>query len=119
MPGEIIRQSDPTDHGGKVLEGSMADSCHGKPISYIGQFEGRQCQANLAAGGVVAQRAFHAVPAKIEPGLSSCGNVHFLAPVLAHIGNLHVASLEAIAPWVAPRANITAAGRRRSRAFVR
>jgi len=25
MAGEIIRQGDPTDHGGKVLEGSMTD----------------------------------------------------------------------------------------------
>lgn len=36
MAGEIIRQGDPTDHGGKVLEGSMTDICHGKPIAYIG-----------------------------------------------------------------------------------
>ncbi len=36
MSGEIIRQGDPTDHGGKVLEGSLTDICHGKPIAYIG-----------------------------------------------------------------------------------
>jgi uncharacterized Zn-binding protein involved in type VI secretion len=36
MAGEIIRQGDPTNHGGKVLEGSMVDICHGKPIAYIG-----------------------------------------------------------------------------------
>lgn len=35
MP-EIIRMGDPTSHGGKVLEGSMTDICHGKPISFIG-----------------------------------------------------------------------------------
>lgn len=35
MP-EIIRQGDPTTHGGVVLEGSMTDICHGKPIAYIG-----------------------------------------------------------------------------------
>lgn len=35
MP-EIIRLGDPTSHGGKVLEGSMVDICHGKPIAYIG-----------------------------------------------------------------------------------
>jgi len=27
---------DPTSHGGKVLEGSITDICHGKPISFIG-----------------------------------------------------------------------------------
>jgi uncharacterized Zn-binding protein involved in type VI secretion len=36
MAGEIIRQGDSTSHGGKVLEGSMTDICHGKPIAYIG-----------------------------------------------------------------------------------
>lgn len=36
MAGEIIRQGDPTSHGGKVLEGSIFDICHGKPISFVG-----------------------------------------------------------------------------------
>lgn len=35
MP-EIIRLGDPTSHGGKVLEGSATDICHGKPIAYMG-----------------------------------------------------------------------------------
>lgn len=35
MP-EIVRQGDPTTHGGVVLEGSLTDICHGKPIAYIG-----------------------------------------------------------------------------------
>jgi uncharacterized Zn-binding protein involved in type VI secretion len=35
MP-EIIRLGDPTSHGGKVLEGSVTDICHGKPIAYMG-----------------------------------------------------------------------------------
>ncbi len=35
MAGEIIRLGDPTSHGGKVVEGSMADICHGKPIAYM------------------------------------------------------------------------------------
>lgn len=33
---EIIRMDDPTSHGGKVIEGSMFDICHGKPIAFIG-----------------------------------------------------------------------------------
>lgn len=36
MEREIIRQGDPTSHGGKVLEGSLVDICHGKPIAYVG-----------------------------------------------------------------------------------
>lgn len=36
MSGEIIRQGDPTSHGGTVLEGSLTDICHGKPIAYVG-----------------------------------------------------------------------------------
>ena len=36
MAGEIIRQGDPTSHGGTVLEGSTSDICMGKPIAYIG-----------------------------------------------------------------------------------
>ena len=33
---EIIRQGDPTSHGGTALEGSLTDICMGKPIAYIG-----------------------------------------------------------------------------------
>jgi uncharacterized Zn-binding protein involved in type VI secretion len=36
MAGEIIRLGDSTSHGGKVIEGSQTDICHGKPIAYIG-----------------------------------------------------------------------------------
>lgn len=36
MSGEIIRQGDPTSHGGTVIEGSTFDICHGKPISFVG-----------------------------------------------------------------------------------
>lgn len=36
MAGEIIRLGDPTSHGGKVVEGSLADICHCKPIAYMG-----------------------------------------------------------------------------------
>jgi hypothetical protein len=32
MSGEIIRQGDPTSHGVKVVECSLVDICHGKPI---------------------------------------------------------------------------------------
>lgn len=35
MP-EIIRLGDLTSHGGKVIEGSPADICMGKPIAYMG-----------------------------------------------------------------------------------
>ena len=33
---EIIRQGDPTSHGGKVIEGSLFDICMGKPIAFVG-----------------------------------------------------------------------------------
>ncbi len=36
MAGEIIRKGDPTDHGGTVLEGSLTDICHDKPIAFMG-----------------------------------------------------------------------------------
>ena len=36
MAGEIIREGDPTSHGGTVLEGSPMNICHGKPIAYVG-----------------------------------------------------------------------------------
>jgi uncharacterized Zn-binding protein involved in type VI secretion len=36
MAGEIIRMGDPTSHGGRVIEGSMADICHDKPIAFVG-----------------------------------------------------------------------------------
>lgn len=36
MAGEIIRQGDPTSHGGHVLEGSLTDLCFAKPIAFMG-----------------------------------------------------------------------------------
>jgi uncharacterized Zn-binding protein involved in type VI secretion len=33
---EIIRQGDPTSHGGTVIEGSLFDICMGKPIAFMG-----------------------------------------------------------------------------------
>lgn len=33
---EIIRQGDPTSHGGTVIEGSLFDICMGKPIAFVG-----------------------------------------------------------------------------------
>lgn len=36
MAGEIIRMGDPTSHGGRVIEGSVFDICHGKPIAFFG-----------------------------------------------------------------------------------
>jgi uncharacterized Zn-binding protein involved in type VI secretion len=33
---EIIRQGDPTSHGGRVIEGSLFDICMGKPIAFVG-----------------------------------------------------------------------------------
>lgn len=36
MGKEIIRQGDPTSHGGKVIEGSLTDICFDKPIAYMG-----------------------------------------------------------------------------------
>jgi uncharacterized Zn-binding protein involved in type VI secretion len=48
MAGEIIRMGDPTSHGGKVIEGSMTDICHGKPIAYMGhQTYCPQCKGNF------------------------------------------------------------------------
>ena len=37
MSGEIIRKGDSTSHGGTVVEGSLTDISHGKPIAYIGR----------------------------------------------------------------------------------
>lgn len=36
MAGEIIRSGDSTSHGGRVLEGSQTEICHGKPIACLG-----------------------------------------------------------------------------------
>lgn len=48
MAGEIIRMGDPTSHGGRVIEGSMADICHGKPIAFMGhQTYCPQCKGNF------------------------------------------------------------------------
>lgn len=48
MAGEIIRLGDPTSHGGKVIEGSPVDICHGKPIAYLGhKTYCPQCKGNF------------------------------------------------------------------------
>lgn len=36
MGRAIIRQGDPTSHGGTVIGGSLADLCEGKPIAFVG-----------------------------------------------------------------------------------
>jgi uncharacterized Zn-binding protein involved in type VI secretion len=36
MKRAIIRQGDPTSHGGRVIEGSLVDLCEGKPIAFVG-----------------------------------------------------------------------------------
>lgn len=36
MAGEIIRRGDATTHGSTVIEGSLTDICHGKPIAFLG-----------------------------------------------------------------------------------
>ena len=33
---EVIRQGDPTSHGGTAIEGSLFDICIGKPIAFVG-----------------------------------------------------------------------------------
>lgn len=48
MP-EIIRKGDPTDHGGKVLEGSLTDLCHDLPIAMVGHMvQCPKCKGSFA-----------------------------------------------------------------------
>lgn len=74
MAGEIIRQGDPTDHGGKVLEGSMVDICHGKPISYIGhKVSCPQCKGTYPIVEGVMTTTFYGKGVAVAGMKTACG----------------------------------------------
>lgn len=76
MSGEIIRQGDPTSHGGKVLEGSQTDICHGKLIAYIGhKVSCPKCKGTFAIIEGVTTTTFYGKGVAIAGMKTSCGAV--------------------------------------------
>jgi uncharacterized Zn-binding protein involved in type VI secretion len=76
MAGEIIRQGDPTSHGGKVLEGSPVDICHGKPISFIGhQVSCPKCKGTFPIVEGVLTTTFYGKGVAIAGMKTACGAV--------------------------------------------
>ena len=74
MAGEIIRQGDPTNHGGKVLEGSMTDICHGKPIAYIGhKVSCPQCKGTYPIVEGVLTTTFYGKGVAVAGMKTACG----------------------------------------------
>ena len=74
MAGEIIRQGDPTSHGGKVLEGSMTDICHGKPIAYMGhKVSCPQCKGTYPIVEGVLTTSFYGKGVTVAGMKTACG----------------------------------------------
>ena len=74
MAGEIIRQGDPTNHGGMVLEGSMTDICHGKPIAYIGhKVSCPQCKGTYPIVEGVLTTTFYGKGVAVAGMKTACG----------------------------------------------
>lgn len=73
MP-EIIRLGDPTSHGGKVLEGSVTDICHGKPIAYIGhKVSCPQCKGTYPIIEGVQTTTFYGKGVAVAGMKTACG----------------------------------------------
>lgn len=76
MAGEIIRLGDPTSHGGKVIEGSMTDICHGKPIAYMGhQTFCPQCKGNFPIIDGAPTTTFYGKGVALAGMKTACGAV--------------------------------------------
>ncbi|SDE35966.1 Zn-binding Pro-Ala-Ala-Arg (PAAR) domain-containing protein, incolved in TypeVI secretion [Massilia sp. PDC64] len=74
MAGEIIRKGDPTSHGGTVLEGSLTDICHGKPIAYIGhKVHCPKCGGDFPIVEGVVTTTFYGKGVAIAGMKTSCG----------------------------------------------
>lgn len=76
MSGEIIRMGDPTSHGGRVIEGSAADICHGKPISSIGhQTYCPRCKGNFPIIEGVGTTTFYGRGVALAGMKTACGAI--------------------------------------------
>ena len=74
MAGEIIRKGDRTSHGGTVVEGSLTDICHGKPIAYIGhKVHCPQCGGDFPIVEGVLTTTFYGRGVAIAGMKTSCG----------------------------------------------
>lgn len=76
MAGEIIRLGDPTSHGGRVIEGSPSDICHGKPIAFMGhQVVCPQCKGTFPIIEGVGTTTFYGRGVAIAGMKTACGAV--------------------------------------------
>jgi uncharacterized Zn-binding protein involved in type VI secretion len=76
MAGEIIRLGDPTSHGGKVIEGSPVDICHGKPIAYLGhQTYCPQCKGTFPIIDGAPTTTFYGKGVALAGMKTACGAV--------------------------------------------
>lgn len=74
MAGEIIRLGDSTSHGGTVIEGSMTDICHGKPIAYVGhKVHCPKCKGDFPIIEGVMTTTFYGKGVAIAGMKTSCG----------------------------------------------
>jgi uncharacterized Zn-binding protein involved in type VI secretion len=76
MAGEIIRLGDPTSHGGRVIEGSPSDICHGKPIAFMGhQVSCPRCKGMFPIIEGVGTTTFYGRGVAIAGMKTACGAV--------------------------------------------
>lgn len=76
MAGEIIRQGDSTSHGGTVLEGSIMDICHGKPIAYLGhKVHCPKCRGTFPIVEGVLTTSFYGKGVAVAGMKTACGAI--------------------------------------------
>lgn len=90
MSRPFIVVGDTTDHGGKVLEGSPADTIDGKPIARVG--DKVQCPRSTCRGSQVIVEGDPAVlvdgkPAAFHGAKTSCGAVLIGSKVDNQVGS--------------------------------
>ena len=72
----IIRQGDPTSHGGYVLEGSQSDICLGKPIAFAGhKVYCPKCKGSFPVVADKTLTSFYGKDVALEGMKASCGVV--------------------------------------------
>ena len=89
MSRPFIVVGDTTDHGGKVLEGSPADTIDGKPIARVG--DKVHCPRSTCRGSQVIVEGDPAVlvdgkPAAFHGAKTSCGAVLIASKVDNQVG---------------------------------
>jgi uncharacterized Zn-binding protein involved in type VI secretion len=84
----IIRQGDPTSHGGEVIEGSLVDLCEGKPIALVGhKVSCRKCKGIFEIIEGAPTTTFYCKGVALEGMRTSCGATLIATQFVTRVGD--------------------------------